>query len=67
MGVSQSTASLARVVGPLVAVPLFFQSPPLPYWAAAGIMAAATAIFMLFARQGRDYATVSTASDAATS
>jgi len=67
LGVSQSTASLARVVGPLVAVPLFFQSPPLPYWAATAIMAAATAIFVLFARQGRDYATATVATDAATS
>src|SRR4029450_7517733 len=57
LGVSQSTSSLARVVGPLIAVPLFFQSSPLPYWAAIGIMAVATAIFMLFARRGRDYAT----------
>jgi DHA1 family tetracycline resistance protein-like MFS transporter len=55
LGVSQSTSSLARVVGPLIAVPLFFQSPPLPYWAAIGIMAIATAIFVLFARRGKDY------------
>jgi MFS family permease len=55
LGVSQSTSSLARVVGPLIAVPLFFQSPPLPYWAAIGIMALATAIFVAFARFGRDY------------
>jgi MFS family permease len=55
LGVSQSTASLARVVGPLIAVPLFFQSPPLPYWAAIGIMAIATVIFLLFARRGTDY------------
>jgi DHA1 family tetracycline resistance protein-like MFS transporter len=55
LGVSQSTSSLARVVGPLIAVPLFFQSPPLPYWAAIGIMAVSTAIFILFARKGKDY------------
>jgi MFS transporter, DHA1 family, tetracycline resistance protein len=55
LGVSQSTSSLARVVGPLIAIPLFFRSPPLPYWAAIAIMAACTAIFILFARQGRDY------------
>jgi DHA1 family tetracycline resistance protein-like MFS transporter len=55
LGVSQSTSSLARVVGPLIAVPLFFKSPPLPYWAAIGIMAVSTAIFVLFARKGRDY------------
>jgi MFS family permease len=57
LGVSQSTSSLARVVGPLIAVPLFFQSPAeaLPYWAALGIMAIATAIFLLFARHGQDH------------
>ena len=55
LGVSQSTSSLARVVGPLIAVPLFFKSPPLPYWAAVGIMAVSTAIFVLFARKGKDY------------
>ena len=47
--------SLARVVGPLIAVPLFFRSPPLPYWTAIVLMAAAVAIFLLFARRGRDY------------
>jgi DHA1 family tetracycline resistance protein-like MFS transporter len=57
LGVSQSTSSLARVVGPLIAVPLFFQSPPLPYWAATGIMALSTAIFVFFARRGTDYVT----------
>jgi MFS family permease len=56
LGVGQSTSSLARVVGPLIAVPLFFRSPEQPYWAAIGIMAASTAIFVLFARKGRDYA-----------
>jgi len=57
LGVSQSTSSLARVVGPLIAVPLFFESPAqaLPYWAALGIMAIATAIFVVFARHGQDH------------
>jgi MFS transporter, DHA1 family, tetracycline resistance protein len=71
LGVSQSTASLARVVGPLVAIPLFFESPQLPYWTATAIMAAATAIFVMFARHGRDYGAAPhkavTATDAATS
>lgn len=56
LGVSQSTSSLARVFGPLIAVPLFFESPPLPYWAAIGIMAIATLIFVRFARHGTDHA-----------
>jgi DHA1 family tetracycline resistance protein-like MFS transporter len=66
LGVSQSTSSLARVVGPLIAVPLFFQSPALPYWMATAIMVCATAIFVLFARQGRDYMAARPATDAAT-
>ena len=68
---SQSTSSLARVVGPLIAVPLFFEWPPLPYWAATIIMVAATTIFVVFARHGRDYGSSSRvgkpATDAATS
>jgi len=55
LGVSQSTSSLARVVGPLIALPLFAELPSLPYWTAIGIMAIATAIFARYARQGKDY------------
>src|SRR5262245_50954305 len=47
LGVSQSTSSLARVLGPLIAIPLFIhQSPGAPYWAAVVIMAISTAIFV---------------------
>lgn len=56
LGVGQSTAALARVIGPLIAVPLFFRSPALPYWTAAAIMVVATAVFGLFARHGVDHA-----------
>jgi DHA1 family tetracycline resistance protein-like MFS transporter len=58
LGVSQSTSALARVVGPLIAIPLLKLSPAaaLPYWAALIIMAIATAIFLLFARRGTDHA-----------
>jgi MFS family permease len=55
LGVSQGISALARVVGPLIAVPLFFLSPPWPYFAAIGMMAAALAVFLLFARHGKDY------------
>ncbi len=55
LGVSQSTSSLARVVGPLIAIPLFSRSPSWPYLAAIGIMAISTAIFVRFARRGKDY------------
>jgi ACR3 family arsenite efflux pump ArsB len=54
--VGQSTAALARVLGPLIAVPLFFRSPELPYCTAAAIMVMATVVFVLFARHGVDHA-----------
>jgi DHA1 family tetracycline resistance protein-like MFS transporter len=56
LGVSQSTSSLARVAGPLIAVPLFFRSAVLPYAAAIAIMAVSILIFALFARRGTDHA-----------
>ena len=58
LGVSQGASALARVVGPLIAVPLFFQSPEWPYYAAIAMMAVALAVFLLFARHGQDYAAV---------
>jgi MFS family permease len=57
LGVSQSVSALARVVGPLIAVPLFFRQPTLPYWTAVAMMAGALAIFLALARHGRDYGT----------
>jgi MFS family permease len=57
LGVSQSTSALARICGPLVSVPLFFVGPTLPYWTATGMMLLALAVFFLFARAGKDYAT----------
>jgi hypothetical protein len=55
MGVSQSTSAMARICGPLISVPLFFHGPTLPYWTAIGVMLIATTIFLVFARQGKDY------------
>jgi MFS family permease len=55
LGVSQSVSALARVAGPLIAVPLFFRGPTLPYWTAMGMMAVGLTIFLLLARRGRDY------------
>jgi hypothetical protein len=56
LGVSQSTSSLARVLGPLIAIPLFFQEAALPYAAAIVIMLLSLVIFVLFARRGVDHA-----------
>ena len=62
LGVAQSVSALARVVGPVLAVRLFFSGPTLPYWAALAMMACGLAVFVLLARSGRDYAvTVETA------
>jgi hypothetical protein len=55
LGVAQSTSALARVVGPVLAVRLFFSGPTLPYWVAMAMMAAGLAVFVLLARGGRDY------------
>jgi DHA1 family tetracycline resistance protein-like MFS transporter len=55
MGVAQSVSALARIFGPLISIPLFFIRPTLPYWTAAVMMAAAMAVFLLFARHGKDY------------
>jgi len=55
MGVAQSISALARIFGPVISVPLFFLRPILPYWTAIGMMAAAVAVFLLFARHGKDY------------
>lgn len=37
IGVAQAAGSLARILGPLLAAPLFFQHPALPYLACAAI------------------------------
>ena len=56
LGISQSLGSLARIVGPLVSVPLFtYFSPMHPYWAAMGLMAVGLAILAIGGRGGKDY------------
>lgn len=55
LGVSQSTSALARVCGPLMAIPLFFRGSAYPYWAAIGMMVISLVLFLLFARRGNDY------------
>jgi MFS family permease len=55
LGVSQSVSALARVVGPLIAIPLFFRGPTLPYWTAMAMMACCLAVFAVWGRSGRDF------------
>ncbi len=54
-GLSQSASALARIAGPVVAMPLFERSPAAPYMAALAVMIAALAMLIYAARHGHDY------------
>ena len=56
LGVSQGVSALARIIGPLVAVPLFTNvSHTSPYFASIGLMILGLAALLIGARGGRDY------------
>ena len=56
LGVSQGVSALARIIGPLVAVPLFTNvSHTSPYFASIGLMVLGLAALLIGARGGRDY------------
>jgi MFS family permease len=56
MGVSQGVSALARIAGPLFAIPLFKSvSAVAPYQAALGFMVVALLCLLLFARHGKDF------------
>lgn len=56
LGVSQGVSALARIIGPLVAVPLFTNvSHTSPYFASMGLMVLGLAALLIGARGGRDY------------
>lgn len=55
LGVSQSMGSLARILGPMLSVPLFHLGITLPYWAACGLMLASLAMVAYASRRGGDY------------
>jgi MFS family permease len=57
LGVSQSVSSLARILGPMIGIPLHGVSIGLPYWVATGLMAVGLALVIIAARGGRDYGT----------
>ncbi len=57
LGISQGTSAIARIVGPLIAIPLLYVSKPLPYVAAGGLMALGLVCLLAFARGGKDYGT----------
>ncbi len=58
LGVSQSVASLARILGPLVALPLLYRNPQLPYWTAMGLLTLGFVMIFFASRRGRDYGSV---------
>ena len=55
LGVGQSIGSLARIIGPAVAIPLFKVENTLPYWTATGLLAAALIVVRIAARSGKDF------------
>lgn len=55
LGVTQSLSSLARILGPVLGVRLFAQSPQMPLWSAAIVMALAALITGAAVQAGHDY------------
>lgn len=55
LGISQGTSAVARIVGPLLAIPLLHVSRQLPYGVAMGLMAAGLVCLVVGARGGKDY------------
>jgi MFS family permease len=55
LGVAQSVASLARIVGPLVAFPLLYREVVLPYVSASVLMGIGFVLILYAARRGKDY------------
>ena len=56
MGLAQSTSSLARIVGPLVGVPLLHIGVQLPMWVGSALLAVALVLIVWTARSGKDFA-----------
>lgn len=54
LGLGQSVASLARILGPIAGIRLFAYRPEAPYFAAAGVMAIAVFAIIWVAEHGRD-------------
>ncbi len=56
LGLGQSANSLARILGPMVGVPLIYRHASWPYWLAAGLMALGGLLVLVAVRGGTDYA-----------
>jgi DHA1 family tetracycline resistance protein-like MFS transporter len=55
LGLGQSAASLARIVGPLASMPLLYRGASLPYWLAGGLVVVGGALVLLAGRRGGDF------------
>lgn len=55
LGISQGTSAVARIVGPLIAIPLLHVARELPYGVAMGLMAIGLGCLLVGARGGKDY------------
>ncbi len=56
LGVSQSVSSLARILGPMLGIPLLKRGLSWPYWTAGGLMLLGLVLVIAAARGGHDYA-----------
>ena len=55
LGVAQSISSLARIIGPMIGVPLIERQSTFPYWTAAGMMCFGLVMVAIAARGGSDF------------
>ena len=55
LGLNQSISALARILGPLAGIPLFYRERGLPFWLAASLMAFGLLLVLVAARRGRDW------------
>lgn len=55
LGLNQSISALARIVGPVVGIPLMSVDPRLPAWLAAGLMLAGLGLVVAAWKSGRDF------------
>jgi MFS family permease len=64
LGIGQSVSALARILGPMLGIPLLQQHAflplVLPYWVGGGLMALGLVMIIISARGGHDYGAPST-------
>ncbi len=66
MGLAQSVSSLARIVGPLVGIPLFYVQVNLPMAAGAGLLGVGLLCLLIAVPRGADFKAAETADAAKT-